>query len=90
MKQTAYADKQNQRSCSKLQTNRWWCQLSNPYVVKQDAEQLTISLDKEELNAEKLYQNLAIYQERTRILQENLLDQEKLQEDRLAFGQLNI
>ena len=36
----------------------------------------------------KLYQNLAIYQERTRILQENLLDQEKLQEDRLAFGQL--
>lgn len=55
---------------------------------KQDAEQLTISLDKEELNAEKLYQNLAIYQERTRILQENLLDQEKLQEDRLAFGQL--
>lgn len=63
--------------------------MSNPYVVKkQDAEQLTISLDKEELNAEKLYQNLAIYQERTRILQENLLDQEKLQEDRLAFGQL--
>lgn len=40
------------------------------------------------MNAEKLYQNLAIYQERTRILQENLLDQEKLQEDRLAFGQL--
>ena len=55
---------------------------------KQEAEQLKHSLDKEETNAEKLHQKQAIYQERTRFLQEILLDQEKLQEDRLAFGQL--
>ncbi|HAQ4672105.1 TPA: SMC family ATPase [Enterococcus faecium] len=55
---------------------------------KQEAGQLKHSLDKEETNAEKLHQKQAIYQERTRILQEILLDQEKLQEDRLAFGQL--
>lgn len=62
--------------------------MSNPYVVKTRRRTINNFIDKEELNAEKLYQNLAIYQERTRILQENLLDQEKLQEDRLAFGQL--
>ncbi|MEO2754235.1 AAA family ATPase, partial [Enterococcus faecium] len=56
---------------------------------KQEAGQLKHSLDKEETNAEKLHQKQAIYQKRTRILQEILLDQEKLQEDRLAFGQLN-